>query len=82
MATSSYLNRQTPGVYITEIDAFGNSIVGVQTAVPIFIGYTEFAGDPTTGAALYGVPTAISSMAICFNDANRGRPKRFRSDVA
>lgn len=63
MATSSYRNRQTPGVYITEIEAFGNSIVGVQTAVPVFVGYTEFAGDPTTGAPLYGVPTAISSMS-------------------
>jgi hypothetical protein len=26
MATSSYLNRQTPGVYVTEVDAFGSSI--------------------------------------------------------
>lgn len=63
MATSSYLNRQTPGVYITEIDAFGNAIVGVQTAVPIFIGYTQYAGDPATGAPLYNTPVAISSMA-------------------
>lgn len=61
-ATSSYLNRSTPGIYITEIDAFGSSIVGVATAVPIFIGYTEFAGDPTTGQSLYNTPFAISSM--------------------
>ncbi len=61
-ATSSYLNRSTPGVYITEIDAFGSSIVGVATAVPIFIGYTEFAGDPTSGQSLYNTPVAISSM--------------------
>lgn len=60
--TSSYLARQTPGVYVTEIDAFGTGIVGVATAVPIFIGYTEFAGDPVTGAPLYNVPVPITSM--------------------
>jgi len=32
---------KTPGVYIQEKDAFGNSIVPVPTAVPVFIGYTE-----------------------------------------
>lgn len=62
-ATSSYLNRSTPGVYITEIDAFGTSIVGVATSVPVFIGYTEFAGDPVTGQALYNIPVSITSMA-------------------
>jgi uncharacterized protein len=61
-SVSTYLNRTTPGVYITEIAAFGNSIVGVPTAVPIFIGYTQFAGDPTTGASLYNTPVEISSM--------------------
>ena len=60
--SSSYLNRSTPGVYINEIDAFGSSIVGVATAVPIFIGYTQFAGDPVTGQPLYNQPVSISSM--------------------
>ncbi|MDG2533928.1 phage tail sheath C-terminal domain-containing protein [Sphingomonas sp. HITSZ_GF] len=58
---SSYRNRSTPGVYVTEIDAFGSSIVGVETAVPVFVGYTEFAGDPVSGSTLYNSPTAISS---------------------
>ncbi len=62
MASNSYLNRSTPGVYITEIPAFGSSIVGVATAVPIFIGYTQYAGDPTTGASLYNTPVALTSM--------------------
>ena len=31
----------TPGVYIQEKNAFGNSVVGVPTAVPAFIGYTH-----------------------------------------
>lgn len=30
----------TPGVYFEELDAFGNSVVPVPTAVPAFIGYT------------------------------------------
>jgi len=62
-ATSKYLNRSTPNVYITEIDAFGTSIVGVPTGVPIFIGYTQFASDPTTGQSLYNKPVQISSMS-------------------
>jgi phage tail sheath protein FI len=60
--TSSYLNRKTPGIYVTEIDAFGSSIVGVPTAVPIFIGYTQFAGDPVTGRPLYQTPVPIASL--------------------
>ncbi len=31
----------TPGVYIEEKNAFPNSIVGIPTAIPAFIGYTE-----------------------------------------
>lgn len=62
MANSSYLNRTTPGVYITEIDSFGTEIVGVETAVPIFIGYTQFAGNAKTGQSLYNTPVRVSSM--------------------
>lgn len=61
-ATSSYLKRSTPGVYVTEIDAFGSLIVGVATAVPVFVGYTQCAGNPTTGEPLYNIPFQISSM--------------------
>lgn len=61
--SDSYLNRATPGVYINEINAFGSSIVGVATAVPVFIGYTQFAGDPTTGASLYNTAVAIGSLS-------------------
>ena len=32
---------RTPGVYITEIDAFPNRVEPVETAIPAFIGYTE-----------------------------------------
>lgn len=45
---------KTPGVYIVEKDAFPNSVVGVATGVPVFLGYTE------TGAAM--APVRISSL--------------------
>ncbi len=42
------ITLKTPGVYIDEKNAFPNSIVAVETAVPAFIGYTgkaEFGGQ-------------------------------------
>ncbi|GAA0302371.1 phage tail sheath family protein [Sphingomonas oligophenolica] len=60
---SGFQNRKTPGVYITELDAFPPSIVGVATAVPIFIGYTETARDPSTGEPVYLQAIPLSSMA-------------------
>lgn len=53
--------RKTPGVYITEIDAFPRSIVGVETAVPAFIGYTEKA--LVDGKAVRMRPIKITSLA-------------------
>lgn len=58
MATVQY---KTPGVYISEPDSFPPSIVGVDTAVPAFIGYTERAADK--GKDLGRVATRISSLA-------------------
>ena len=34
---------KTPGVYTVEKHAFPSSVVEVATAVPVFIGHTEFA---------------------------------------
>ncbi len=45
------LNPETPGVYIDEKSAFGNSVVPAATAVPAFIGYTpraEYEGKSYT----------------------------------
>src|SRR5688572_12127078 len=52
---------KTPGVYILEKDAFPNSVVEVATAVPAFVGYTEFADNK--GKTLLNKPWRISSMA-------------------
>src|SRR4051812_19372773 len=54
------VQRKTPGVYIEEIDAFPPSIVGVETAVPVFIGYTEKAEK--NGRNLKLQPARIGSM--------------------
>ena len=52
---------KTPGVYIVEKNAFPNSVVEVETAVPAFVGYTAKAEN--RGATLAGKPFRISSMA-------------------
>jgi phage tail sheath protein FI len=51
----------TPGVYIEEKNAFPGSAVAVETAVPVFIGYTEIA--ERKGISLVGDPIRVSSFA-------------------
>ncbi len=51
---------KTPGVYVQELDAFPPSIVGVETAVPAFIGYTKSAEKAGRSVTLR--PIRISSM--------------------
>ncbi|HWZ21723.1 MAG TPA: hypothetical protein VNW06_03670, partial [Cytophagaceae bacterium] len=53
--------RKTPGVYVTELDAFGNSVVPVPTAVPVFIGYTAQAF--ANGQNLKNQAIRIASLA-------------------
>jgi uncharacterized protein len=52
---------QTPGVYINEVNAFPNSVVGVATAVPAFIGYTPQASYE--GKSYLNTPVQITSFA-------------------
>ena len=52
---------KTPGVYIVEKNAFPNSVVEVETAVPAFVGYTEKADDGSQ--SLLNKPFRISSMS-------------------
>ena len=49
----------TPGIYIEE-NVFPGSAVAVQTAIPVFIGYTEKA--ESSGQSLLRQPTRISSL--------------------
>jgi phage tail sheath protein FI len=53
------VHYKTPGVYVEDLDAFPPSIVGVETAVPAFIGYTETAEQD--GRSMRLRPVRISS---------------------
>ncbi|HEX6901159.1 MAG TPA: phage tail sheath C-terminal domain-containing protein [Thermoanaerobaculia bacterium] len=57
MATTVY---KTPGVYVREETAFPPSVIGVQTAIPAFIGYTEKAA--ISGKPVYRKAIPIASM--------------------
>ncbi|WP_317932318.1 phage tail sheath family protein [Halioxenophilus sp. WMMB6] len=52
---------KTPGVYINEISTFPPSVAEVETAIPVFIGYTEKA-TKTTANDLILKPTEINSL--------------------
>ncbi len=53
---------KTPGVYVQEISLFPPSVAEVATAIPAFIGYTEFAASDT-GSSLKLLPTRIKALA-------------------
>lgn len=57
--------QKTPGVYIVEENAFPNSVVAVETAIPAFIGYTEKAVH--NGNSLHNQPIKVTSMADFIN---------------
>jgi phage tail sheath protein FI len=65
---------KTPGVYVTEFAAFPPTVVGVATAVPIFIGYTQTAMDPSSKKQLYLQAVPIASMADYYNYFGVGYP--------
>lgn len=67
---------KTPGVYIEEIGAFPLPIVGVDTAVAVFVGHTETASQ--AGRAVTLVPTRIASpmeYSAIFGGAHSARFK-------
>lgn len=52
---------KTPGVYIEEVSLLPPSVVGVETGIPAFVGYTENAMT-SSGKLLEFVPTRITSL--------------------
>ena len=52
---------KTPGVYVNEIPSFPPSVAQVATAIPVFIGYTDFAKKIQPGD-LNMIPTRITSL--------------------
>jgi len=73
MATTQY---KTPGVYIQEPNSFPPSIVGVDTAVPCFIGYTYMAND-SDGRDLNMTPKRVESMAEFAQFFGGGYPESY-----
>jgi len=54
------LNLKTPGVYVVEESNFPPSVVPVETAIPVFVGYTS--ATRYRGESLVNVPVAIDSL--------------------
>ncbi|MCW3464562.1 phage tail sheath family protein [Chitinophaga nivalis] len=50
----------TPGVYVEEVSKFPPSITAVETAIPVFIGFTQQAVND--GKEVIGTPVRISSL--------------------
>ena len=55
--------RKAPSAYIAEFSTAANTVVGVPTAMPVFVGYTQCAGDPSSGVGLYNKAVPVGSMA-------------------
>ena len=55
------MKMKIPGVTVSEAAGMGSSVEMVDTAVPVFIGYSEKAVD-LDGASLTGVPKRIASL--------------------
>lgn len=52
---------KTPGVFIEELPSFPPSVVGVETAVPVFIGYTQKA--EVNNKPMHLKPVRVTSLA-------------------
>jgi phage tail sheath protein FI len=76
------LNLRTPGVYVVEESKFPPSVVEVETAIPVFIGYTsttQYAGENLLNRpvaindllefqAIFGDPPLIGSFSIAVDE--------------
>jgi len=70
----------TPGVYIEEKNAFPNSVAGIPTAIPAFIGYTQKA--VREGQSLINQPVRITSLAEYHNIFGAGVKTTFNIQQA
>ena len=70
---------KTPGVYIKEKNAFGNSVVEAETAIPVFIGLTEKAMNGNE--SLVNKPVKITSMTEYYNYFGGAKIHRFNVSV-
>ena len=70
---------KTPGVYIKEKNAFGNSVVEAETAIPVFIGLTEKAMNGNE--SLLNKPVKITSMTEYYNYFGGAKIHKFNVSV-
>ena len=70
---------KTPGVYIKEKNAFGNSVVEAETAIPVFIGLTEKALNGNE--SLLNKPVKITSMTEYYNYFGGAKTHKFDVSV-
>lgn len=70
---------KTPDVYIKEMNAFGNSVVEAETAIPVFIGLTEKAQDGNE--SLLNKPVRIASMTEYYKYFGEAKTHRFNVTV-
>lgn len=70
---------KTPGVYIKEKNAFGNSVVEAETAIPVFIGLTEKAEDGSK--SLLNQPVRIASMTEYYKYFGGAKTHKFNVSV-
>lgn len=70
----------TPGVYIEEKNAFPNSVAGIPTAIPAFIGYTE--KSVRDGQSLLNKAIRISSLTEYHSFFGAGVRSTYRVEQA
>ncbi len=67
------MNYKTPGVYVKEINSLPPSVAGVSTAVPIFIGFTQY---------VHPNPIRIESMSEFVSWFGAGYAPNFEANVS
>ncbi|UXX77729.1 phage tail sheath subtilisin-like domain-containing protein [Reichenbachiella carrageenanivorans] len=70
------INLATPGVYIEELNAFPNTVAGIPTSVPAFVGYTE--KTSMDGRSLINEPVKISSMSDYIKFFGEGTKTKYK----
>lgn len=69
----------TPGVYINDKNTFPTAVIAAETAIPVFIGYTEKA--ELNGKSLVYIPTRITSLAEFVEYFGKGFNSQFTVDA-
>jgi len=72
---------KTPGVYVKEIDAFPMSVVGVDTAIPVFVGTTKNSAKDSQGAEIKD-PVRINTLAEYIEKFGKADAQKFTATLS